>query len=96
MDTFIKQLSAPLFWEVDPEQVDPEAHWRFVIPRIMDRGTLRYVKAAWNYYGEERIQQALLKAASLHKKTIAFFANQFDLPRDFFRAYKKDTGAWNQ
>ena len=96
MDAFIKQLSAPLFWDVDPEQVDPETHWRFIIPRIMDRGTLRDVKAAWNYYGEERVQQALVKATSLHKKTIAFFANQFDLPRNVFRAYRQNTGAWDQ
>lgn len=94
MDTFIKQLSPSLFWDVDPEQVDPETHGQFVIARVMDRGTLRDVKAAWNYYGQERVQQALLNATSLHKKTIAFFANQFGLSRDSFRAYQNHTGAW--
>lgn len=94
MDTFIKQLSPSLFWDVDPEQIDPETHEQFVIARVMDRGTLRDVKATWSHYGEGRVKQALLQAASLHKKTIVFFANQFRLPREEFRAYQNHTGAW--
>lgn len=94
MDAFIKQLSPSLFWDVACEQINPEAHERFVIARVMDRGTLGDVKAVWNRYGEERVQQALLKAAFLHKKTIAFFANQFGVPREEFRAYQNNRGTW--
>ncbi len=94
MNPFIDQLSPPLFWDIAPEQLDPEVHGRFIISRIMDRGTLRDVKAVWNYYGEERVQQALLQAASLHKKTIVFFANQFGLPRGAFRAYQNNKETW--
>jgi len=93
---FTQQLSAHLFWDVDRATVDPEEHRRFIIPRVMDRGTLEDVKAAWSYYGEETIREVLLNAASLHKKTIAFFACQFDLPRERFRAFRNRTGTWNQ
>lgn len=95
-ETFTQQLSDHLFWDVNRDSVNPEAHWQFIIPRIMDRGTLDDVKAAWNYYGEEKIRDALLNAAALHKKTIAFFACQFNLPRERFRAWRNQTGTWDQ
>jgi hypothetical protein len=74
------QLSAFLFWDTDPAKVNPETHKQFIIPRVMDRGTLADVKMVWNYYGEETIKQTLLDTAALGNKTIAFFANQFSLP----------------
>ena len=92
----LQRLSARLFWDVDPAAVDPDEHRRYVIPRIMDRGTREDVKAAWSFYGEETIREVLLNAASLHKKTIAFFACQFDLPRESFRAFRSQTGRWSQ
>lgn len=93
---FTKQLSDHLFWDVNRETVDPEAHRQFIVSRIMDRGTLADVKAAWSYYGEDAIREVLLNAASLHKKTIAFFACQFDLPRERFRAFRNRTETWDQ
>jgi len=93
---FIEQLSEHLFWDVDRASVDPEQHRQFMISRIMDRGTLDDVKVAWSYYGEEMVREVLLNAAALHKKTIAFFARQFDLPRESFRACRNSTGTWSQ
>ncbi len=93
---FTEQLSEHLFWDVDRASVDPEQHRRFIISRIMDRGTLEDVKEAWRYYGEEAVREALLNASSLHKKTISFFSRQFNLPRESFRASRNQTGTWDQ
>ena len=93
---FIQQLSDHLFWDVDRSSVDAEEHRQFIIPRIMDRGTLDDVKAAWRYYGEENIREVLLGARVLQRKTISFFANQFDLSRESFRAFRNQTGTWDQ
>lgn len=93
---FTQQLSDYLFWDVDRFSVDAEEHRQFIIPRIMDRGTLGDVKLAWSYYGAEKIREALLNARALHKKTIAFFANQFGLPREQFRAFRNKNRAWDQ
>jgi hypothetical protein len=93
---FTQQLSDHVLWDVDRASMDAEQHRRFIIPRIMDRGTLPDVKATWNYYGETKVREALLTAPSLQKKTIAFFANQFNLPREEFRAFRKQTRTWDQ
>ena len=92
--TLIDSLSAHLFWDTDPASVDPEQHRAFIIARVMDRGTMQDVKATWEFYGEAAVREALLAAPSLDKKTIAFFANQFDLPRERFRSYRNDGMTW--
>lgn len=86
---FLEQLSEHLFWDVDRRRVDPLANAGFLLPRIMDRGTRADVQLAWTFYGDKRVQEILLAAPSLTRKTIAFFANQFQLPREAFRAYNR-------
>lgn len=92
---FLAQFSQPLLWDVDPDSIDPETHAHFLIVRVMERGTRQEVRAAWSYYGATRIRGALLNAPSLSPKTIAFFANQFGLKREAFRAYQR-TSNWIQ
>jgi hypothetical protein len=91
----LDQLSGHLFWDVDRDRIDPETHARFLISRIMDRGTREDVRAAWSYYGGECIREALVEAPSLGSKTISFFANQFALPKEAFRAYQRSSN-WSQ
>lgn len=88
---FLDQLSDHLFWDVARSSVDPDVNQRFLVSRIMDRGTSRDVRLAWAYYGEFKIREALLSAPSLQRKTIVFFANQFRISRDAFRAYQKES-----
>ena len=94
----IRQLAPHLFWDVDAASLDPQSHRAFIIPRVMDRGDRPDVHAVWQYYGEAVIRDVLLNAPSLDKKTIAFFSNQFDLPRDAFRAFRKrkELGTWDR
>jgi len=87
-------LSAFLFWDVDPSGINPQTHRQFIISRVAERGTLSDVRAVWEYYGSETVKSALLNAADLSAKTISFFANQFNLPRDAFRAFRNPPKNW--
>lgn len=73
--------SAVLFHDVRPEEVDPEAHAAFVIARVLDRGTLRSVRALLRYYGEERIRDFFRQggAARLSRRTVPLWAAFLDL-----------------
>ena len=84
---FLETLSPTLFWDVDPATVDADVHKRFVICRVMDRGSREDVRLTQAFYSQAEIKEALLGARTLHKKTIAYFAVMFDLPREAFRAY---------
>lgn len=88
---FIDQLSDSLFWDTDRYQIDLDENAAFLIVRIMERGTHHDVRSAWSFYGATRIKDALLAAPALSGKTIAFFANQFDLLPESFRAYQRNS-----
>lgn len=88
------QLSQDLFWDTDPTTLDPERHASYCIIRIVERGTRQEVRAAWSYYGEDRVREVLLKAPALSAQTITFFANQFNLPPKTFRAFRRSQN-WN-
>jgi hypothetical protein len=92
----IQKLSGHLFWDVDAGKMDAHVHRNFIIPRVMDRGTHDDVLAVWMHYGAEGVKESLLRASSLQRKTIFFFANQFQLRPEDFRAYRKNRlmGTW--
>ncbi len=94
----IQQLSDHLFWDVKRQEIEPTKHKRYIIIRTMDRGTSQDVRLVWDYYGAETIKDELLHAPSLHLKTISFFANQFHIPPEDFRAYhkNKELQTWDQ
>ncbi len=50
-----------LFHDVRPEQVELRAHASFVITRVLDRGTLRSVRALLRVYGKEQIRSFLVQ-----------------------------------
>jgi hypothetical protein len=52
------------------------------------------VRAVWDYYGEERVREVLLNAPSLSAKAIAYFSNQFGVPREHFRAWSRRSSTW--
>lgn len=90
---YLQQLSNTLFWDVDRESLDTQAHAAFIIVRAMERGTRDEALATRNFYDDETLKESLLNAPVLADETISFFANQFDLPRSAFRAYGR-AGHW--
>ena len=84
----ISQLPPHLFWDVDA--IDEQQHRNFIIVRVMERGDRDDAYRVWNHYGPELVKVALLKAPALQRKTIFFFANQFQLRPEEFRAFTKN------
>lgn len=85
----LQKLPMRLFWDVAPGNLDMEEHKRFIITRVMERGDIEDVHAVWSSYSNDDIREALTTARYLSPKTMAFFANQFALPRHAFRAYRR-------
>lgn len=46
-----------LFHDTRVEDIDPEEHAAFVIERVLDRGTMRSVRALLRRYGRDRIRR---------------------------------------
>lgn len=74
-----------LFWDVDPADVDLEAHADFVLPRVLEKGRLVDVRWAIATYGLERIHAFFRDVGhpELSERTI-----------HFWRAYFEDDEPW--
>lgn len=64
-----------LFWDCQPEQLDPEAHASFVLERLLEYGSLESVHWVMKVYGPERIKKFLRERGrrTLSRKTLAFW-----------------------
>jgi hypothetical protein len=90
-------LGKYLFWDAVVSELDTENHASYIIPRVMDYGTLEDVRFVMHLYGKSRIKDILLNAPSLQKITISFFAGYYNLSSRKFKAYKNlETTEWNR
>ena len=64
-----------VFWDCQPDRLDPEAHAPFILERLLEYGSLASVRWAMEAYGSERIKGFLLDRGrrTLSRKTLAFW-----------------------
>jgi hypothetical protein len=80
-------FSKELFWDVDPESLDRDEHARFVIERVMTRGTMADFLELQRTYGKNRIREELPHCRSLDPKTVSFSCVIYDLKKEDFKCY---------
>ncbi len=86
METTAKpDLRASLFWDVNYDTIQWNKNFRFVIERVLERGTLEEWQEIKRYYGLEKIKEAALQARWLNKKVWHFCSVYFDEPLANFR-----------
>ena len=85
MSEFLKGLSRRLFWDVDPETIDERTHCRYVIQRVLERGTLEDIRAAVAHYTIQFMTAEAQKIRSLDPVTLAFAACLGNVKEETFR-----------
>lgn len=89
MNTFVSQLSSYLFWDVQPDNIDSDKNKRFIIQRVLERGT----RKDWLLINKEYSLDVIVKEAqqmrSLDAKALSYIACMGDVPKESFRCYKK-------
>lgn len=81
------KLRRPLFWDVNPEEIDLEKHSRFVAERVLTRGNLDDFVALLKYYREEQVKKDVVQIRSMDKLTLNFCSFFFKIPKEDFRCY---------
>lgn len=82
-------FSNNLFWDADPEMLDYDANRRYVIERVLNRGTLTDLKEAFSYYGRDVIREVAVSLRSLEPKALSFISCVLSIPRENFRCYTR-------
>jgi len=85
MSEFVKSLSRRLFWDVDPETIDDHAHCRYVIQRVLERGTLEDIRATVAHYTMPFMIAEAQQIRSLDPVTLAFAACLGNVKEETFR-----------
>lgn len=64
-----------LFWDVDPNTVDPKKHGRYIIERILEFGRDDEIRWLVHYYSSQIIRDVLNRSRGvLHEKTKALWS----------------------
>jgi len=79
------QLSNHLFWDIDVKSLDYATHCRYIIKRVVTRGTLEDWVTIKDYYGIDKVKAEILLIRDLDPKTHTFFSTIFNIPKDQFR-----------
>lgn len=87
MKDLIHKLSPHLFWDVNRDTIDPQAHRRYIISRILSRGTIIDFRALLAFYDVEVIKEEIKKTRSIDNKTANFAAIYFSIPKQEMRCY---------
>ena len=85
MSEFVKSLSQRLFWDVDPETIDDRAHCRYIIQRVLERGSVDDIKATIAHYTMPYLISEAQQIRSLDSVTLAFAACLGNVKEDTFR-----------
>lgn len=87
MSAFVNLLSSSLFWDVNPEEIDDEANKRFIIQRVLERGTRNDWLLTKNRYTLDVIIQEAMQMRSLDPKALSYISCIGNIPKERFRCY---------
>ena len=87
MSDFIQSLSQRLFWDVDSKTIDDREHCRYVIQRVLERGSIEDIKATIAHYTTPVMIAEAQQIRSLDPVTLAFAACLGNVNEDTFRCY---------
>ena len=85
MGKYVQNLSQRLFWDVDPETIDEHAHCRYIIPRVLERGSLEDIRATIAHYTMPFIVAEAQQMRSLDPVTLAIAACLGNVKEETFR-----------
>jgi hypothetical protein len=80
-------LPKHLFWDIDIESLDFSKNARFVIQRVIQRGTIENWITIKESYGIDLIMNEILLIKDLDSKTLNFFSTYFGLNKNKFRCF---------
>ena len=79
----VEDFSPNLFWDADPAELDFSKHRKYVIQRVLERGTLEDMRHMFSMYGVATSKTL----RSLDPVSFSFIVNLSGQPKESFRCY---------
>ena len=87
MSDFIQNLSQRLFWDVDPETINVDLHRRYVIQRVLERGSLSDLRLTIDHYTLPLMIAEAQQMRSLDPVALAFAVCLGNVKEESFRCF---------
>ena len=84
---YVKQFSAPCFWDTDQQSFDLERYPAFIVSRVFEVGTLNDWRLLVAYYGLDRIVEVCKSLRHLDKISMSFITAISDTAPTDYRCY---------
>ncbi len=84
----ISDLSTHLFWDVDKSKISLEKSVQYIIERVAYLGGLKDWLMIQKIYDNETVKKVILNMSYLDVKSLHFYAQVFDIPKERFKCYK--------
>ena len=78
-------FSDGLFWDVDPETIDITQHFKYVVGRVLQAGTLQDWQILCRSFPLADIVESARQLRSLEPKALAFISIVGHVPKESFR-----------
>ncbi len=76
-----------LFWDIELSSLDFKKNARFVIQRVIQKGSLEDWITIKDFYGIDFIKQEILLMRNIDAKTLNFFSTYFGIEKNKFRCF---------
>ena len=80
-------FSENLFWDADPADLDFSKHMKYVVQRVLERGTLDDIRHMFSMYGFDNVVATSKTLRSLDPVSFSFIVNLSGQPKESFRCY---------
>ena len=80
-------LPSYLFWDIDLKSIDSTENARFIIQRVIQKGSLKDWISMKEFYGLDLIKCEILLIRDLDSKTLNFFSTYFGINKNNFRCF---------
>lgn len=88
-------FSPHLFWDVNPAKLDLKNNKRFIIERVIQRGSLKDLNQLLLYYGKNEIKENIKQLPWLNEKDMAFVHVFFNIPFNEMKCFIKRQSGLN-
>lgn len=80
-------FSPNLFWDANPDEIDFGRNKKYVVQRVIERGTLDDMRHIFALYGFDDVVDTSKTLRTLDPKALSFIANLSGQPKESFRCY---------
>jgi len=89
MDRFISMISVHLFWDTNPDELDPLRHVRYIVQQILTRGNLPDFKLMNEFYCRKTLVTEIKEMKKLNNKNANLVHKFYSIPKNKMRCYEK-------